>query len=135
MPACAAPPRFSSKYLRCFGFGVPSVIDQATILPAFGAVKRLRDAATRVWNAVVREITSHGLVGQLGGDGSASWPTSMIVAEAAPGRTSSVATVATKSLMRDPCMTGLNTSDRSRLLSGRPRCGAAAPTAVKPFAR
>jgi hypothetical protein len=118
MPACAVPPRFSSKYLRCLRLGVPSVIDQATIRPASGAANTLRFPSARVWNAVVREITSQGLVGQLGA-GVPIWPTSMIFAEATPGRTSSAATAAKRSRMRVPCMNGLNTSNRSRLLSGR----------------
>ena len=65
---------------------MPSVIDQATILPSLGATNSLRLAATRVWNAVVREITSHGLVGQLGGNVAPMSPTSMILAEAVAGQ-------------------------------------------------
>src|SRR5215207_5534955 len=129
MPAWAGPPRFCSKYLRTLGLGVPRVIDQATILPALGATNRSRLAATRTWNAVVREITSHGLVGQLGGSSAPMSPTSMILAEAAPGRTSSAATAAKRSRMDVPCMTGFNTSDRSRLLSRRRRRRSAAPAA------
>ena len=135
MPACAGPPRFSSKYSRCLGSGVPSAIDQATILPSAGATNSLRLPSTRVWNAVVREITSHGLVGQLGTAAVATSPTSMILAEAAPGSASAAASAAKRSRVKVPCMPALNTSGRSRLLSGRRRRRSAAPTPVRPSGR
>jgi hypothetical protein len=114
-------------------FGVPSVIDQATIRPAAGATNSLRLPSIRVWNAVVREMTSQGLLGQLGAGAASTSPISMILAEAAPGRTSAAASAARKSRLKVPCMPALNTSDRSRLLSGRWRRRSTAPRARQTF--
>ena len=66
MLACAAPPRFSSKNFFCLRPGFPSEIDHATMRPSRGTTNMSRSAPIRVWYAVVREMTSHGLVGQLG---------------------------------------------------------------------
>jgi hypothetical protein len=93
---------------------LPSVIVQATILPSAGATNMSRTVPIRVWYAVVREITSHGLVGQLGAGAVPMSPTSMIFADADAGaiRTSATASAAKRSLY----MPALNTSGRSMLL-------------------
>jgi hypothetical protein len=120
IPACDGPPRFSSKNFCCFLPGLPSVIVQATIRPSAGTTNMSRVVPIRVWNAVVREITSHGLVGQLGTGFTPTSPISMILADAVAGaiRTSATASAAKRTLY----MPALNTSERSLLL-----CGGAAP--------
>ena len=81
---------------------MPSVIVQATIRPAAGATNILRLPSMRVWNAVVREITSHGLVGQLGVAAAVVWPISMIRAEATPGTMRTAASAARRGPSHGP---------------------------------
>ena len=134
MPACDAPPRFSSKNARCFLPGAPSVIDQATMRPSAGATKTPRLAPTRNWYAVVREMTSHGLVGQLATGGVPMAPTSMMRADATPGSASAATKAVQISLENVLCMPAFNTSRRSRLLSGR-RPRPPPPSAIRPSGR
>ena len=95
--------------------------------PSAGATNTSRLAPTRNWYAVVREITSHGLVGQLGTGGVPMAPTSMIAADAAPGSASAAATAVQISLENVLCMPAFNTSAPVKVAVG----AATAPTAPR----
>ena len=79
----------------------------------------------------MREITSHGLVGQLGAGAVPTSPTSTIFADAAEGaiRTSATASAAKRSLY----MPAFNTSGRSLLLSRAAAGGARRPARAQTF--
>ena len=49
MPACEAPPRFSSKNACCFLPGLPRLIVHATIRPSRGTTNMFLVAPMRVW--------------------------------------------------------------------------------------
>ena len=66
MPASAAPPSLALKNLICVALGLPSVIVQATIVPAAAALSGLRSVPTLTWKPVVRLTARQGLAGQLG---------------------------------------------------------------------
>src|SRR5277367_510548 len=66
MPAVEGPPSLALKNLICVAFGLPRSIDQATIVPARGAVCGLCTVPTFTWKPVVRLTARQGLPGQLG---------------------------------------------------------------------
>ena len=90
MPASAGPPSLALKNLICVALGLPSVIVQATIVPACGARSRALCASpTLTWKPVVRLTARHGLAGQLGtvaGRRRGITPTSVSVAGATAGQ-------------------------------------------------
>src|SRR5271154_7234483 len=91
MPAIEGPPSLALKNLIWVAFGLPRSIDQATIVPARGAVCGLCVLPTFTWKPVVRLTARHGLPGQLGtvsGVVAGITPTSLSVAGAPAGSTS-----------------------------------------------
>ena len=97
IPASEGPPSFSLKNLICVALGLPSEIDQATIVPARGALRMLRSEPTLTWKPVVRLTARHGFPGPPGQLGAVTGvvapitPTSVSVAGATAGRISASA--------------------------------------------
>ena len=88
-PASASPPSLALKNLICVALGLPSVIVQATTVPARGALISVVFVPTLTWKPVVRLTARHGLAGQLGTVSGlvvgGITPTSAIVAGATAG--------------------------------------------------
>ena len=106
------------KNLIWVAFGLPSMIDQATTVPARGAVCGLCAVPTFTWKPVVRLTARQGLPGQLGTVSGlvvgGITPTSVSVACEPAGSTSTSARLARTTAVDTRIMWSFNTTTVER---------------------